>query len=179
VTRNFGSIWIQYKGRGVEWFGAELPAAFDWMRNKRRAFPMHQLGLDGFTGPLGTEFYSMRQCDNSFYWLTTTDVMGRCCNSFESWSKSIYPAKLTARVEPSTNEVHVQATGVKDVTVWLGRNGKGETMVDFEKPVTVRVNRALRWNNRKVTPSLDVLLKDLMERGDRQRLFLAKVEVPL
>jgi hypothetical protein len=30
-----------------------------------------------------------------------------------------------------------------------------------------------------VTPSLDVLLKDLVERGDRQRLFLAKVEVPL
>src|SRR5208282_3108816 len=52
MPRAFNSMWVQYKGRGIEWFGAELPSAFDWMRNKHRAFPLRQLGVDGFGGPL-------------------------------------------------------------------------------------------------------------------------------
>jgi hypothetical protein len=41
----------------------------------------------------------------------------------------------------------------------------------------VWVNLAAHWSNRKLTPSLEVLLKDLIERGDRQRLYLARVDV--
>jgi hypothetical protein len=75
--------------------------------------------------------------------------------------------------------VKVRATGVKQVTVWLGRNGKGENMVDFDKPVSVWVNMTARVSNRKATPSLEVLLKDLAERGDRQRLFLYRIDIAL
>ena len=32
VLRGFPSLWIEYKGRGIEWFGGELPNMFDWMR---------------------------------------------------------------------------------------------------------------------------------------------------
>ncbi len=179
VPRGFNSLWVQYKGRGVEWFGAELPWAFDWMRNKRRSFPMQQLGSDGLGGSMGNEFYTMRECDNRFYWLSTDEVASGCCNSFERWNNRVNPAKLTGRIDAASNEVYVKATGVRQVTVWLGRNAKGEGMVDFERPLTVRVNLAPRWNNRKVTPSLEVLLKDLLERGDRQRLFVARLDFKL
>jgi hypothetical protein len=179
VTRGFGSLWVQYKGRGVEWFGAELPWAFDWMRNKHRAFPMRQLGNYGLGGPLGAEFYTMRQCDNHFYWLSTDEVSPAACNSFENWKNRVEPAKLCATIDPATNEVKVWKAGIKQVTVWLGRNGKGENMVDLDKPVTVFVNGTVRWNNRKAPPSLETLLKELAERHDRQRLFLARIDISL
>jgi len=60
--------------------------------------------------------------------------------------------------------------------VWLGSNGKGETMVNFDKPVTVDWNGNKVWNNKLVTRRLDTLLDDLVQRGDRQRLFTAKLE---
>jgi hypothetical protein len=176
LPRGYNSLWVQYKGRGVEWFGVELPSAFDWMRNKHRASPIRQLGSDGLGGPLGNEFYTMRQTDNRFYWLTTDEVQSACCNSLDGWSNRVSPARMSGRIDPATNEVHVKTLGLRQVTVWLGRTPKGENMVDFDKPVTVTVNMAPRWNHRKVAPSLGVLLKDLAERGDRQRLFLAKLD---
>lgn len=176
MPRGYNTLWVQYKGRGIEWFGAELPSAFDWMRNKRRSHPIRQLGSDGLGGPLGNEFYTMRQGDNRFYWLTTDEIDSRRCNSFDGWSNRIDPARLSGRINPATNEVQVKVIGVRQLTVWLGRTPKGENMVDFDKPVTVSVNLAPRWNNKKITPSLEVLLKDLADRGDRQRLFLAKLD---
>jgi hypothetical protein len=172
IPRGFNSMWVQYKGRGVEWFGGELAAAFDWMRNKRRAFPMRQLGS------FGTEFYTMRQCDNHFYWLSTEEVAPSCCNNAENWNNRVISAKMTGRVDPGTNEIYLQASGVKQVYIWLGRNDKGETMIDFDKPVGVYLGLK-RFGNRNVTPSLEVLLKDLAERGDRQQLFLARLVVKL
>jgi hypothetical protein len=52
-------------------------------------------------------------------------------------------------------------------------------MVDFEKPVTVRVGLQAYVANRKVTPSLGVLLEDLYRRGDRRQLYVAKVELTI
>ena len=77
--------------------------------------------------------------------------------------------------------ISVGTVGLSDVTVWLGRNGAGESMIDFDKPITIRWTRDGRfstpWNKKKVTPSLATLLEDLGNRDDRQRLFLAKVEL--
>ena len=55
------------------------------------------------------------------------------------------------------------------MTVWLGPG-----MIDFEKPVTIHLNS--RMSNRKIQPSLGTLVEDFYLRGDRQRLFFAKVE---
>ena len=49
-------------------------------------------------------------------------------------------------------------------------------MVDFDKPVTVRVNGHPLWSNRKVQPSLTTLLEDFYQRGDRRRLFVARID---
>ena len=54
-------------------------------------------------------------------------------------------------------------------------------MIDFDKPIVLRVNQAVvtRWNNQKVTPSLATLLEDFYQRGDRQRLYLARLDISL
>ena len=49
-------------------------------------------------------------------------------------------------------------------------------MIDFSKPVTVRINNTILLQNRKVQPSYATLLEDLFTRNDRQRLFWAKLD---
>jgi hypothetical protein len=179
VQRGFPNLWVQYKGRGLEWYGGEVPGIFDWMRNKRRAFPLQQLGSDGNGGSFGTEFYSMRQSDNRFYWVTLGAIAERSCNSPDRWNSHVLPARLSGRIDPAGNEVLLRTYNVKQLTVWLGRNGKGESMVDFDRPVIVRVNVTQIGAARKVVPSLETLLRDLRDRGDRQQLFLAKIDLNL
>jgi pimeloyl-ACP methyl ester carboxylesterase len=174
VHRHYPALWVEYKGRGVEWFGGEVSNAFDWMRNKRRAFPLRQLGTDGRGGTFGDEFCSLRSCDNHFYWLSSEDI--RVSRTLETWNRGrVQPASFHARVNYDANDIVVKATGVRDLTIWLARNSKGEDTIDFEKPVTVHHPfSTLPWRQ-KVTPRLDVLLDDLYQRGDRQQLFLAKI----
>jgi len=167
-SSKYPMVWIQYKGRGVEWYGAEVPTMFDWMRGKRREFPLQEVGL-------GRPFATHRATDNSFYWLTTDGVENRYINSFAGW-KNIEPATLVGRIDLVTNTVSLTTTGLNQVTVWLGRNGKNEPMVNFDKPLTVKWNWNTVLNKKTVAPSLETLLEDLANRGDRQRLFVAKLE---
>jgi pimeloyl-ACP methyl ester carboxylesterase len=178
VNRDFPALWVQYKGRGAEWFGGELPMIFDWMRVKRREFPLHQLGKESRGGPFGTEFYTMRAADNAFYWLTTDFVMEACRKTVRGPWTSANPAWLQATIYPDSNDIRVKAYGVKQVSVWLGRNLKGEGMIDFSKDVSFRVNDTQVLKGKKVTPSLSVLLEDLYRRGDRQRVYLARLDWP-
>ncbi len=177
VERGYNVIWSQYKGRGVEWFPAELTAITDWMRNRRRNFPLQQLGADGLGGSFGSEYYTMRQGDNRFYWLSTDAVNERCCNSVERWKTQITPATMTGYIKPADNEVVLKTLGLNQVTLWLGRNAKGQSQIDWDRPLTVYLNRTVKLSSRKVSPSLDVMLEDLNERGDRQQLYLQKIEM--
>jgi hypothetical protein len=173
ISRGFPSIEIQYKGRGREWFGAELPIIFDWMNRKKRAPGFPELGKNGNGGVSGQEFQSMRPTDNRFYWLTGEEMSERATNSIRGWSSRVLPANLQASIG-SGNQINVNGHGFKRVTVWLGPG-----MIDFDKPVNIYVNIHLGYANRKVVPKLGTLLEDFYERGDRQRLFYAKVELPL
>jgi pimeloyl-ACP methyl ester carboxylesterase len=181
ILRAYSQLWIDYKGRGVEWFAGEVPNMFDWMRYKRRAFPLRKLGSNGQGGQFGNEFCTLRACDNHFYWLSSDDI--RNTKDLDNWKARLrwQPAALDARIDADANKIYVNTSGVGQVTIWLGRNNKGEDMIDFDKPVTVQHGLSLvrPWVNRKVTPSLEVLLEDLAQRGDRQQLFFAKISVPL
>ncbi len=176
-SRGYPALWIEYRGRGVEWFGGEVPNIMDWMRTKRRAFPLHKLGSDGLGGRLGNEFTSMRTTDNRFYWLSTNTIDADRLNSTAPWKPGMMPAMLSARIDPSTNTIHVVPKGMRQVTVWLGRNSRGENMIDFDKPVTITIAGRAMWSKKPVTPSLETLLEDLYQRGDRQRPYLAKVDL--
>ena len=168
-SSKYQMLWIQYKGRGVEWYGGEVPTMFDWMRGKKREFPLQELGV-------GKPFRTHRATDNSFYWLTTDGVEDRHINTFAGWKYYIEPATLVGRIDLTTNTVSVTTTGLNQVTLWLGRNSQNEPMVNFDKPLTVKWNWNTVLNKKTVAPSLETLLEDLANRGDRQRLFVAKLE---
>lgn len=179
VQRNFPMLWVDYKGRGVDWFGGEVPHMFDWMRGKRRAFPLHRLGTDGNGTSFGNEFCTERACDNHFYWLSADVINPGNINRVQTW-RGKQPASLHARIDrhEKDNFIWVSTSGIKQVTIWLGRNSKGEDMIDFDKPVRITANRQvilLKNKNFMVKPSVEVLLEDLYQRGDRQMLFLAKI----
>jgi pimeloyl-ACP methyl ester carboxylesterase len=182
ILRHYPSLWIDYKGRGVEWFGGELPNMFDWMRGQRRDFKLNdlrQVGSSGGGGSFGNEFCTQRHCDNHFYWLSC-EIDDRYVKTVDNWRLRLRvpPAALDARIDYPNNAIHVHTSGIRQVTVWLGRNSKGEDMIDFDKPVNVYRNNGLeRPANRKVTPSLEVMLEDFAQRGDRQLLFLQKIEL--
>jgi pimeloyl-ACP methyl ester carboxylesterase len=178
TQRGYPALWVEYKGRGGEFLGGEVPNVFDWMRNQRRAFPLRQLGTGDGSSNFGNEFCTLRVEDNRFYWLSTTDINARCIVPSDKWTITKDPARMTASINPETNEVFIKQRGLGQVTIWLGRSPKGQMMLDLEKTVQVRVGLASAFN-KKVTPSLSVMLEDLVARGDRKHLYLAKIEVNL
>jgi hypothetical protein len=171
VPFGYPAIYVQYKGRGVEWFPGELPLMFDWMDHKkdqfRRARAVPHLGRSG--GSLSQEYQTMRSSDTRFYWLSTDGINANHVIDDGQWKTRILPATLQGSIQEGSITVTVR--NLKQVSVWLTRD-----MIDFTKPVTVRVNGSLRWNNRRVAPSLATMLEDLYARGDQQRLYWAKLD---
>jgi predicted esterase len=172
VPRGYPVLWIEYKGRGIEWFDGELPYMFDWMGRKKRATAFPLLGKSG-GGLFGEEYQCLRPTDNRFYWLSGEDLSDRHNNDRYRWKASMMPATLQAQMGAG-NQLNITASGFRKVAVWLGPG-----MIDFDKPVKIQVNLQLRWANRKITPSIETLLEDFYRRGDPRRLTVAKVEVPL
>jgi hypothetical protein len=166
VPHGYPMFYVQYRGRGLEWFGAELPAVFDWMDRKKRANPLTELGRYG-----SDEFLTMRAADNRFYWMSVDAIDERQLNEGPRFNSRVIGATLQGN--RGGNHINVRTQAVRRVSVWFG-NGDGRT--DFDKPVAIYVNAAKKWD-RKVTPNRETLLEDLYARGDRQRLYVARVEL--
>jgi len=163
MPKGYPALTVLYKGRGMEWFGAELPNIFDWLNRKKRAEPWRELGA------VGHEYRSARESDNRFYWLSTNELDEKLVKR-----APLSPARLNAKILEG-NQIHVTTFGVKQVTVWISRQ-----MVDFERPITVTLNGKYKWTNggKAVKPDISTMLEDFYDRNDRQRLFFYKVEFP-
>ncbi len=165
-TDGYPIFLVAYRGRGPEWFGGEVPNAFDWMSRKVRANPVQELGKPG-----GRPFATTRTTDDRFYWLSTDEIDDRCVNQPPpSWNTKILPATVQATVKEK-NLLQIKVAGVRKLTVWFSGNGT----VDFDKPVRIVVGTTLKPYD--IVPSLATLLEDFRLRGDRQRLFLAKLHI--
>src|SRR5262249_5815823 len=177
VRCGYNVLYVEYKGRGPEWFAAELPVLFDWMDRKKRARPMRELGLLPAGGGPGEEVRTMRPTDGRFYWRSSSALYSDFQNEVVNggWVRQVKTATLQANIFPS-NLIHLNVRGVRQVSIWFAPG-----MIDFGKPVTVRVNMQELRNSKSqpVQPSLETLLEDFYRNGDRQRLFLAKVDVKL
>jgi pimeloyl-ACP methyl ester carboxylesterase len=163
VPRAAPALYVEYRGRAQEWFAGELPTMFDWMSRKKRALPVPEL----------SQCISMRPTDSRFYWLSGEEINERSLNDISNWKPLVAAATLQGKIGPS-NTIYLHATNWKKVTLWLTRG-----MIEFDKPVTVLLNTTTRMNQKSIKPSLAVLLEDFYQRGDRQRLFLAKIDLPL
>jgi Esterase PHB depolymerase len=161
-TYGFPVIMTVYKGRGVEWFAAEVPVLFDWMGRKTRVTPAATLKL----GVKERQQWQMiRDTDTRFYWLEGDRIAPGKLGG------GIVTATLQADVR-ANNLIDIQQRHVKDLTVWLSND-----MIDWAKPVRVQVNGSIPrdYKPRKFDPSLEVLLEDYATRGDRRRLFMNKL----
>ncbi len=173
VPRGYPALYVEYKGRGADWYPAELPFVFDWMDRKKRAAGFPELGKPGGGGPFGEEFQSLRACDNRYYWLSSDALDPRRMNDVGHWNSLTQPCSFQARIGEA-NSIQVNVRGMRRVSVWLGSG-----MVDFSKPVQIQVlTPGLRSvvKNGRIRPDLGTLLEDFYARGDRQRLFWARVD---
>jgi pimeloyl-ACP methyl ester carboxylesterase len=172
----FPVLGVMYKGRGLEWFGGEVTDIFEWMAPKRRHNPMkvgfkEVVDKNGNVEDVARAQRLMRTTDNRFYWVTVDGVGPGRLRAPGAPLGNAKAATVAAKVAGG-NQIGVFTDGVKSVSLWLGRG-----TVDFDKPITVRLNYNLRLNGVTVKPSLAVLLEDFHERGDRQRLYLARIDL--
>jgi pimeloyl-ACP methyl ester carboxylesterase len=171
IIKGFPSVYVQYRGRGQEWFSAEVPQILEWMDAKKRLFPDSECGKpgDSFTT---LPFVTMRRADNSFYWLSADEMNSRQLNEdLAAWNPKVTGVRLQAAI--GKNQISVTTESVTRLSVWLST----QHHIDYEQPVTVILNnKPVPVFSKKVKPSLQTLLDDLAERGDRQRLFVARLE---
>jgi hypothetical protein len=172
VPRGYPVLYVEYKGRAFEWFAGELPHAFDWMSRKKRAAGFPDLGRGGGSS-VDEGYTSMRPTDNRFYWLSADGLAERFHNNASQWRQLLSGGTLSGRISDGNN-INVWIRGFKRATVWLGPG-----MVDADKPLVVKVNGSVLGGKRSAKPSLEVLMEDLYQRGDRQRPYWAKVEFGL
>jgi pimeloyl-ACP methyl ester carboxylesterase len=163
VVRGYPGIYVEYKGRGQEWFGGEIPFLFDWMSRQKRSAAM----------PDTPEFQSHRDTDTEFYWLAGEGISERLLMGTSRFNPLAAAATLQGKILEG-NTIHITAKGYKQVSVYLGRG-----MVDFEKGVNVQLNFNSRMRDRKLTPSLATLLEDFCQRADRRRLYLVRLDLTL
>ena len=105
----------------------------------------------------------------SLIWEPTDTVVRRF-----AWLEIPKPAKKQL-VEASCNDnrIEMKLTNVEALNLYLD-----ERLVDFSKPVIVRVNGA-QVVNRLLSPSISTLCRSLEERGDPELAFTVKGPLPL
>jgi pimeloyl-ACP methyl ester carboxylesterase len=190
LQRHYHSLYFEYKGRASEWYSAELPAMFQWMNCRIRKHPMKQLGVAGI-GQTGEEFKTMRSTDNQFYWLSTSAISPRYLHSpaEAKGNRFFMPAMMQARIATGNEaiqkggraekanvwyQINISTRGLQQLSIWLGPK-----MVDFTKPISVHEKGTVLLHRRIISPSLHTLLEDFYHRGDRQRLYFARIDLKL
>jgi hypothetical protein len=76
--------------------------------------------------------------------------------------------EITGKIVSSGNTIYVKEPS-REVTIWLSPR-----LVDFSARLQVHVKSKTAFND-FVAPSLEDLLEDLRVRGDRERLYWAKL----
>ncbi len=182
----YACIYVEYKGRTCEWFSEEVPRMMQWMSRKKRHTPMKEVGrANPGVGGLWEEFRSTRSTDNSFYWLRAGGIDLRCRSdhAVKKWPVNFAPASLqaTLAIENKSDKdgeariftkAHVRFTGLDAVTLWITPG-----MMDLTKPVALYVNGQPQGGLRAVPVSVDTLVDELYQSGDRQRVFVAKIDI--
>lgn len=147
---------VEYLGRGHEHFYDEIQRIFEWMKlHERNFFP--------------TEFKvtSARAWDNFFWWVEIDDLPAKSVLSPYNFPTRL-PTLASLEAKVNANNTVTVKSPAKSGRIYLSPK-----MLDFEKPIEVRVN-----NDRlkHLEPNIEVLLEDVRTRGDRQQPFWVKAD---
>lgn len=170
MPKGFPALLTQYRGRGIEWYGMEIPRVFDWLNRKTRARGTAALKLNN---PVFEAWQTGRDAEDRFYWVGTTGI--RPGHLFKDNAKKGWqPATITADIRPGNNVV-INTLGTKGVVVWLERE-----MIDWTKPVRVALNgqAPIGYKPKEMQPDLDVMFEEIHRTGDRKVLMLGRLEFP-
>ena len=182
----YNSIYVEYRGRGSEWYGLEVPKVLNWMSRKRRYSPLREMGRGNIGTSLGEEFHSTRSTDTRFYWLSCESIADKCQLDtsesrlpFTSFRPATFQANLSVGNKSDKsgaakiwNQADLRVSGVRKLTFWITPG-----MMDLSKPLSIRVNGQEVGRQRVITPSLETMLEEVYRTGDRQRLFVAKIDL--
>ena len=180
----FASIYVEYAGRASEWFSAEVSQAMFWMSCKKRHTPMKEMGRANPGSSLGEEFHSCRPTDNHFYWLSSETIDERSLADIAGTVRPQYkPATFQAYLsvgnkskkegkEDIWNQINIRISGMRQVTFWITPE-----LMNLDLPLQIHVNGDKIGRRRQIEPSLETMLEEVYQTGDRQRLFVAKVDL--
>jgi predicted esterase len=151
-------IYCEYKARGVESYYEELPRIFDWMELHRRATPARQW-----------EYKILRHTDNKLRWLELAGLPAKLSEPivWDPPGSRPRPLTITGNIMPG-NTIFVRHQA-QETTLWLSPE-----LVDFDERLRVNVNVRQQFND-YLQPDLGALLEDLRLRGDRERLYWARL----
>jgi len=157
-----------YKGRGLEWYGCELPTVFDWLDRKKRVRGTASLRLDS---PTVHPWQMMRDADERFYWIGGGDI--KAGNKQKDGIKAaIVPATFWADIKAGNNVVVSYVRGLNRIVVWLEKD-----MIDWEKDVRVSISGEFGGQKpKRMAPDLQLMFEELYRTGDRKMLFFGKLE---
>lgn len=182
----YNAIYVEYKGRGSEWYGLEIPKVLDWASRKKRYSPLKEMGRPNSGAYIGEEFHSTRSTDNRFYWVSSESIADKCLLDtaesrlpFPQFRPATFQANLSVGNKSEKggaakiwNQADIRVSGVKKVTFWITPG-----LIDLSKPLLIRVNGQEVGRQRIIAPSLETMLEELNRTGDRQRLFVAKIDL--
>src|SRR5205823_4613848 len=119
---------------------------------------------------------------NRFYWLSCDDITAKHLNDYPNFSLRVVPATLQADLAVGNeldkkganiwSQFNLRTSGVKQVSLWLEAG-----LIDFTKPVRIRLNGDQIGADRILAPTLTTMLDELAVTGDRQRLIFARVDL--
>jgi pimeloyl-ACP methyl ester carboxylesterase len=167
IMKNYGFkidfLYAEFVQRGFENYAEELPRIFEWMALHRR-LPL----------PKEMEMRSLRATDRRFFWVVANDLTKTVVlPQPEGMRQAVAPSLINVRITPGTGSgnVIVLDSPSKHYTLWIHPD-----LVDLEKRVIVKV-KTQQKHNAFIDPDVAAMLEDYRERGDRQRLFVAKLEI--
>ncbi len=165
ITRNYNVTYVEYFKRGRDNLPEEAAPVFDWMATLRRDPAPRQFAV-----------CSSRVCDDRFFGIVLKEFStGRAPNpeAVDPQGKNLKLATIDVSSSNLSNLLKVNVVGVRQLDVWVSPR-----VLDFSKPIEVRVNRNRAFNG-LVKPDFEPYLEDLRLRGDRQQPYWLKVPVRL
>ena len=162
MRHGFDVVYVDYIGRGYENYYEEIRTLFDWMDRHQRVKYVKEINAK-----------VMRPIDNRFYWIEEDgfppSMLGANPLAGDHRGRTS-PMLLHAKVT-LTNVLYIVRTSAARHTLWLSPE-----FVDFEKRVVVRVGSRQRFN-KFIGRNVQTMLEDLRVRGDRQKLYWAKLVI--
>ena len=161
IAKTWDVTYVEYVRRGLEPLPEELPDAFDWMDRRVRSPSLKEF-----------EVVACRPSDDRYYGLVIREFSpGRTATpeSVDPLGRDLNPASIHCRSNALSNLLSLDVSGVEALDVWLSPD-----VVDFDRPIQIRVNGNRLFNDR-VDPDLEAMLEDVRLRSDRGQLYWAKI----